>query len=44
MPRPAPSRRGFLLATAGAGAALGLAAGPRPDRTRHVRRPRHRRR
>ncbi|MET9775780.1 pectinesterase family protein [Streptomyces sp. NPDC006367] len=28
MPRPAPTRRGFLLTTAGAGAALGLAAAP----------------
>ncbi|GGQ48762.1 pectinesterase family protein [Streptomyces flaveolus] len=28
MPRPAPSRRGFLLAAAGAAAAVGLAAGP----------------
>ncbi|WP_217254212.1 pectinesterase family protein [Streptomyces sp. AC602_WCS936] len=28
MHRPVPSRRGFLLTTAGAGAALGLAAGP----------------
>ncbi|MGW0814943.1 pectinesterase family protein [Streptomyces viridiviolaceus] len=28
MHRPVPTRRGFLLATAGAGAALGLASGP----------------
>ncbi|MFC8603372.1 twin-arginine translocation signal domain-containing protein, partial [Streptomyces olivaceus] len=32
--RPAPSRRGFLLTTAGAGAALGLAAGPASAGTR----------
>ncbi|MFE9343190.1 pectinesterase family protein [Streptomyces olivaceus] len=32
--RPAPSRRGFLLTTAGAGAALGLAASPAAAGTR----------
>ncbi|RSN55822.1 hypothetical protein DMH12_14865, partial [Streptomyces sp. WAC 04229] len=37
MPRPALSRRGFLVTAAGAGAALGLparpaVAGPRPRR------------
>ncbi len=43
MPRPAPSRRGFLLATAGTGAALGLglaAAGPAVAGTRPHPHPR----
>ncbi|MEU3663372.1 pectinesterase family protein [Streptomyces sp. NPDC032940] len=35
MHRTAPSRRGFLFATAGAGAALGLAAGPARAGGRH---------
>ncbi|MFE0800828.1 pectinesterase family protein [Streptomyces sp. NPDC058812] len=39
MHRPAPSRRGFLLTTAGAGAALGLAAGPAAAGTRPRPRP-----
>ncbi|WP_320774454.1 pectinesterase family protein [Streptomyces sp. CRN 30] len=34
MSRPVPSRRGFLLATAAAGAALGLGAGPAAARPR----------
>ncbi|GAA4797978.1 pectinesterase family protein [Streptomyces ziwulingensis] len=39
MSRPAPSRRGFLLGAAGAGAALGLAAGPAAARPRPRLRP-----